>query len=181
MSDFLIAVTVTCLTAAAMPALLPAQAPASDFRDFVVLSHFDVNVRTGPGVDQIIVGRAQKGTLFPFVAQTGDWYEIQLFSGVLRYVSRSLAYYLTPDQIIPGHRLELPANEDSVRALISATRVEKGRAAREAEALLPSSLDAERHATLRRLLVDRNLLQLFEDRSIQPAVYWLPEAEELRM
>lgn len=179
MSRVLIAVTAICLTAPVRPALLPAQAP--DSRDFVVLSHFDVNVRTGPGIDQIIVGRAQKGTLFPFVSESGDWYEVELFSGVSRYVSRSLAYYLTPDQIIPGHRLELPANEDSVRALISDTRVEKRRAAREAEALLPSSLDAERHAELHRLLVDRNLLQLFEDRSIQPAVYWLPEAEELRM
>lgn len=179
MSHALIAVSVISLAVAARPALLPAQAP--DSRDFVVLSHFDVNVRTGPGVDQIIVGRAQKGTLFPFVAETDDWYEVELFSGVSRYVSRSLTYYLTADQIIPGHRLELPANEDSVRALISDTRVEKRRAAREAEALLPSSLDAERHAALRRLLVDRNLLQLFEDRSIQPAVYWLPEAEELRM
>lgn len=178
MFRILIVVTAICLTAPARPALLPAQAP--DSRDFVVLSHFDVNVRTGPGLDRVIVGRAQKGTLFPLVGKSGDWYEVELFSGVPRYVSKSLCYHLTPDQIVPGHRLALPASEDSTLSLISAIRVEKGRAAREAEALLPSSLDAERHAALRRLLVDRNLLQLFEDRGIQPAAYWLPEAEALR-
>jgi hypothetical protein len=179
MSRLLIAVSIVCLASSAGPALVRAQVP--DSGDFVVLSHFDVNVRAGPGLDQVIVGRAQKGTLFPLAGETGDWYEIELFSGVPRYVSKSLAYHLTPDQIVPGHRLELPASEDSVRALISGTRAEERRAAREAEALLPRSLDAERHAALRRLLLDRNLLQLFENRGIQPAVYWLPEAEALRM
>jgi hypothetical protein len=179
MYHVLIAVSIVCLAFSAGPALVPAQGPGSG--DFAVVSHFDVNVRTGPGLDQVIVGRAQKGTLFPLAGETGDWYEVELFSDVPRYVSKSLAYHLTPDQIVPGHRLELAANEDSVRTLISAIRVETDRAAREAEALLPLSLDAERHEALRRLLVDRNLLQLFEDQGIQPAVYWLPEAEALRM
>ena len=179
MSRVLIAVTAICLTAQAGPALLPAQAP--DSLDFVVLSHFDVNVRTGPGLDRVIVGRAQKGTLFPLVAETGDWYEVVLFSGAPRYVSKALAYHLSPDEIIPGHRLELPASEDSTLSLISAIRVETGRAEREAEQLLPLSLDAERHEALRQLFVDRNLLLLFEDRSIQPAAYWLPEANALRI
>jgi len=159
-------------------ASLHAQTPESG--DFVVLSHFDVNVRAGPGLDEIVVGRAGKGTLFPLGGETGDWYEIALFSGVPRYVSKSLAYHLTPDRIIPGHRLELQANDDSVKALSAAIRVEVDRAAREAELLLPADLDAERHETLRLLLVDRNLLELFVNQGIQPAVYWLPDAAALR-
>lgn len=148
--------------------------------DFVVLSHFDVNIRNGPGLDEVIVGRSDKGTLFPLIGETGDWYEIRLFSDVPRYVSKSLAYHMTGDRIIPGHRLEPPAADDMADWLISAIQVETGRAEREAEALLPLELDAERHETLRKLLVDRNLLNLFEDQGIQPAVYWLPEAETLR-
>ncbi len=179
MSHVLIPVGIVCLAFSAGPALVRAQGPGSG--DFVVVSHFDVNVRTGPGLDQVIVGRVQKGTLFPLAGEAGDWYEVELFSDVPRYVSKSLAYHLTPDQIVPGHRLELPTSEDSSLSLTSAIRVETDRAAREAEALLPLSLDAERHQALDRLLVDRNLLQLFEDQGIQPAVYWLPEAEALRM
>ena len=139
-----------------------------------------MNVRTGPGLDEVVVGRADKGTLFPLVGETGDWYEVQLFTQVPRYVSKSLGYHLTPDQIIPGHRLELPAADDSAGALIAAIVVETDRAAREAELLLPSDLDAGRHESLRQLFVDRNLLALFSERGIQPAVYWLPDAAALR-
>ena len=148
--------------------------------DFVVLSHSDVNLRAGPGLDRVIVGRSDKGTLFPLVGETGEWYEIQMFSGVPRYVSRSLCYHLAPDQIIPGHRLELSSNHDSVAALTAAIAVETDRAAQEAAEMLPDSLDAERHETLRQLLEDRYLLDLVNEQGVQPAVYWLPEAEALR-
>ena len=154
-----------------------AQVPTSG--DFVVLSHFDVNLRAGPGLDHLIIGRSDKGTLFPLVGASGDWFEIQMFSGVPRYVSKSLCYHLTPDQIIPGHRLELPSNGDSVAALVSAIAVEMDRAARKADTLLPRVFDNEEHETLRLRLVDRNLLELFTERGVQPAVYWLPEAAAL--
>jgi len=148
--------------------------------EFVVLSHSDVNLRAGPGLDRVIVGRSDKGTLFPLVGEAGEWYGIQMFSGVPRYVRKSLCYHLAPDQIIPGHRLELSSNHDSVAALTAAIAVETDRAAREAEIVLPLSLDAERHETLRQLLVDRYLLELFTEQGVQPAVYWLPEAAALR-
>ncbi len=167
-----------CLTLPAGFGSLAAQDPASG--DFVVLSHSDVNLRAGPGLDHLIIARSDKGMLFPLVGETGEWYEIQMFSGVPRYVSRSLCYHLAPDQIIQGHRLELSSNHDSVGALTAAIAVETDRAAREAEIVLPLSLDAERHETLRQLLVDRYLLELFTEQGVQPAVYWLPEAKALR-
>lgn len=104
---------VVWLTLSAALAALEAQVPTPG--DFVVLSHSAVNLRAGPGLDTPIIGRADKGTLFPLAGEAGEWYEIRLFSGVPRYVSRSLCYHLTPDQIIPGHRLELPSTQDSAK------------------------------------------------------------------
>lgn len=169
---------VVWLTSSAAFAALEAQVPTPG--DFVVLSHSAVNLRAGPGLDTPIIGRADKGTLFPLAGEAGEWYEIQLFSGVPRYVSRSLCYHLTPDQIIPGHRLELPSKQDSVAALAAAIAVERDRAARQTDTLPPPVPDTEGHEALRLQLVDRNLLELFAEWDVQPAVYWLPEADALR-
>jgi SH3-like domain-containing protein len=172
------ALGVAWLTSSAGFVALEAQVPQSG--DFVVLSHSSVNLRAGPGLDAFIIGQSNKGTLFPLVGETGEWYEIQLFSGVPRYVSRSLCYHLTPDQIIPGHRLNLPSTRDSVAALTAAIAVEVDRAVRQAETRQPRVSDVEGREALRLRLVDRNLLELFTERGVQPAVYWLPEAEALR-
>jgi len=173
-----LALGVALLTASAGFAALEAQVPTSG--DFVVLSHSAVNLRTGPGLDHSVIGRADKGMLFPLVGKAGEWYEIQMFSGVPRYVSRSLCYHLTPDQIIPGHQLKLPSTQDSVAAFAAAIAVERDRAARQADTLLPPVRDAEGHETQRLRLVDQYLLDLFTEQGVQPAVFWLPDAEALR-
>ena len=55
-----------------------------------------------------------------------------------------------------------------------------GQVRRSGLARLPEALDPDRHETLRLILLDRSLLQLFKDRGIQPAMYGLPEAVALR-
>ncbi len=148
--------------------------------EFAVLSHPEVNVRTGPDLDSPIVGRSGKSTLFPLVRETGGWYEIRLFTDAARYVHGSMAYRLSPQEIIPAHRFRISADPDSLRSIGVVIREERARAAREAEMLLPASLDRARNLALSKFLEDRYLLELFRRRALQPAAYWLPEAEALR-
>ena len=74
--------------------------------DYVVVSGFNVNVRTGPGTDRVVIGRAQKGDLFLCTGQSGHWFEIRMFSDDRRYISPSHAYPLTRAHIIPGQRAD---------------------------------------------------------------------------
>jgi len=145
------------------------KAQESDTKYVVVGSHV-VNLRTGPSTDRVLIGRADKGDLYAYVGETGDWFEIEMFSGDRRYIHKSFAYPLTESQIVPGHNLQLPA--DSVaRALRATIRWAIDRAEVEATEVLPASLDAERHATLRRILEDRILLEAFHRHGVQPVVY----------
>jgi hypothetical protein len=137
---------------------------------YVVVGSHVVNLRTGPSTDRALIGRADKGDLYAYVGETGDWFEIEMFSGDRRYIHKSFAYPLTEQQIVPGHNLQLP--EDSVsRALRATIRWAIDRAEVEATEILPVSLDAERHATLRRILEDRILLEVFHRHGVQPVVY----------
>ncbi len=45
-----------------------------------------VNVRTGPGTNFDIIGKAPAGSSYGFVGQEGDWYKID-FNGTQGYVS----------------------------------------------------------------------------------------------
>jgi len=142
--------------------------------DYVVVSGFNVNIRTGPGMDRVVIGLAQKGDLFVCSGQTDDWFEIRLFSDDHRYISRSHVYPLTRSQIVPGHELRLPANDSVAGSLYASIQWATDRARVDATELLPVSLDSARHAALRRVIFDRLVLSLFQSHGghgIQPAIY----------
>jgi SH3-like domain-containing protein len=142
--------------------------------DYVVAAASDVNIRTGPGTDRVVIGLAQKGDLFSCTGQTGAWFEIRLFSDDARYINGSYVYPLTSAQIVPGHELRLPASDSVAQSLFDAIQWATDRARVEATELLPASLDSVRHAALRRIIFDRLVLNLFRshgDHGIQPAIY----------
>ncbi len=140
--------------------------------DYVVVSSFNVNLRTGPGLESVVIGLAQKGDLFVCTGDTGDFFKIRMFSENDRYISRSHAYPLTRSQIVPGHRLRLPASDSTARSLFAGIQWASDRSEIEATELLPASLDSTRHAVLRRVLFDRLVLGMFRSHGdIQPAIY----------
>ncbi len=159
---------------AALPVLGAAGTTAQQTApDYVVVSHFDVNVRTGPATDRVVIGLARKGDLFVYTGEVGDWFEIEVFSDDHRYISKAHVYPLTASQIVPGHRLRLPP--DSIaRSLHASIQWAIDRAQVEATELLPASVDSARHRVLRNVIFDRLVLGFFAEHGaygVQPAVY----------
>jgi hypothetical protein len=140
-------------------------------REYAVMLSRNINIRTGPGTDRVVVGRAWKGDIFDVVGETGNWYKIYLFSGESRYVSKSWAAKLTEDDLVPGHCMNLPADAETRRALHRDVLSAQARARGEAGELISASIDAERNGNLEKVFVDRFLLEVFDIYSVQPALY----------
>jgi uncharacterized protein YgiM (DUF1202 family) len=141
-------------------------------QEYIVMGAPTVNIRTGPSTDHVIIGRAGKGDVFKLIAKDGDWLEIGMFSGVHRYVfAGSYVYELTRAQLVPGHRMTLPDSENARRSIYRGLQRARDRAEREAEEVIPASVDAQRNATFRRIMEDRIILEMMRDNGIQPALY----------
>jgi hypothetical protein len=151
-----------------MLAALPAPATCSEY---VVMISRNINLRTGPSTDRFIVGRAWKGDVFELVDEIGNWYEILMFSGEYRYVSKSWAARLTEADILPGHSMAAPADDETRNSLYRDILHARERAGREADELLPPLIDEERNRALRNILEDRHILEVMQIYSIQPALY----------
>jgi len=144
--------------------------PAS-CREYVVMLSRNINIRTGPGTDRVIIGRAWKGDIFGLSGETGNWWKIHMFSGDDRYVSKSWAAKLTESQILKGHNLRLPADVDVRLAMYRDIESALARARGEAEELISASLDVERNGNVERILEDRFVLEVLSIYSIQPALF----------
>ena len=120
----------------------------------------------------MVIGRAQKGDIFQVVGQTEDWYEILMFSGEPRYVTKSdYVYPLAKTDLIEGHRMSLPTSTARSRSIFWDTEKGLDRAAREALELIPATLNRERYTVLKKVLEDKILLEMFHIHGLQPALY----------
>ena len=140
-------------------------------KDYVVMISRNINIRTGPGTDRFVIGRAWKGDMFELIDETGNWYEIVMFSGDYRYVSKSWAARLAGDELLPGHQMTVPADGDKLNALYRDILHTMERAGREADEIIPPLENEKRNSTLRNILEDRHLLELMQMHSVQPALY----------
>jgi len=157
--------------AVAAAALSPPAAQASP-QTYVVMGTPYVNLRTGPGTEYVVVGRAEKGDIFHVSGETDGWWEIRMFSGDARYVSKAVRVYpLEPSQLVPAHGMVLPESEARCRSMRQSVIIGLDRAQREAEELLPREVDGPHHDNLRRVLEDRILLEMLHIYGVQPAMY----------
>lgn len=158
--------------AALLVAGLLAVGGAVEAQEYVVMGTPHINLRTGPGTEFAIIGMAEKGDLFWVAGETDGWWEIRMFSGDTRWVSKAARVYpLTSAEIVPGHRLRLPESEEECRSMRRSIQMGFERAQREAEELLPAQVDGPRHDVLRHVFEDRILLEMFHIFGMQPAVF----------
>jgi hypothetical protein len=152
-------------------ALVPEGALAAP-QDYVVMGTPLVNLRTGPSTNAMVIARAQKGDVFKVVGQTDEWYQVLMFSGEPRYVTRSdFVYPLGSDQLVDGHEMALPVSTARCRSIFWDTEKGLDRAAREALELIPATLNRERYTVLKKVLEDKILLEMFHIHGVQPALY----------
>jgi hypothetical protein len=141
-------------------------------QEYIVMGTPSVNIRTGPGTDHVIAGRAEKGDIYKVVSADGGWYKIEMFSGDYRYVvSESYVYDLTPAQLVSGHRMELPESEKVCRSIYRSIAMAKDRAMKEADEIIPASIDKERNTSFRKIMEDRIILEMCHIYGLQPALY----------
>lgn len=142
-------------------------------QEYIVMGTPMVNIRTGPSTDHVIVGRAEKGDIFRVIKKNGDWLQIAMFTTDHRYVfSASYVYPLTTKDLVSGHRMELADYPDETkRSLYRSLQQAKGRAQREADELIPTSIDEERNTNFRRTMEDRIILEMMHIYDFQPALF----------
>jgi Bacterial SH3 domain len=141
-------------------------------QDYVVMGNPLVNLRTGPSTNAMVIGRADKGDIFRVVGQTDEWYEILMFSGETRYVTKAeFVYPLQETELVEGHGMSLPTSTARSRSIFWDTEKGMDRAAREALEIIPATLNRERYTVLKKVLEDRILLEMFHIHGIQPALY----------
>ena len=147
-------------------------ATATCAQEYIVMGTPKVNIRTGPSTEHFIIGRAEKGDIFRVVASEGHWVEIMMFSGDHRYVfAAEYVYPLTKSDLLPGHRMRLPDSEESRDAIRRDIQAAMARAAREAEEVIPASVDADRNETFRKIMEDQIILEVLHVHGFQPALY----------
>lgn len=157
--------------ALAVAAIYPPAASAAP-QTYLVMGTPHVNLRTGPGTEYVVVGQAQKGDIFHVTGQTDGWWEVRMFSGDARYVSKEVRVYpLEPSQLVEAHNMALPASAVRCRSIFQSVLMNVDRAQREADELLPRDVDATYHNALRRVLEDRILLETFHIYGVQPALF----------
>ena len=152
-------------------AFLPAGVGAAP-QDYVVMGTPLVNLRTGPSTNAMVIGRAEKGDIFKVAGQTDEWYKILMFSGEIRYVTKSdFVYGLEEAQLVEGHGMSLPNSTARSRSIFWDTEEGLDRAAREALEIIPATLNRERYTVLKKILEDKILLEMFHIHGLQPALY----------
>ncbi len=139
--------------------------------EFVVMIAKNVNIRTGPGMDNYIVGRAEKGDLYKYAGESGDWYRVEMFSGEIRYIGKSVGARLTEQQLLSGHNMAIPESENRRRKVYKDIQYAKERARKEAKEIIPEIINQERHENFRAIRADGNILYIMHVYGLQPALY----------
>lgn len=139
--------------------------------EFVVTIAKNVNIRTGPGMDNYIIGRAEKGDLYKYAGEEGDWYKIEMFSGETRYIGKSVGARLTEQQLLPGHNFQVPELESERRLIFKDIQNARERAKKEAEEIIPEDMNQEKHRNFKAVREDGNILYIMHSYGVQPALY----------
>jgi uncharacterized protein YgiM (DUF1202 family) len=139
--------------------------------DLVVLHHSGVYIRTGPSTAKFVVGEASKGELYRLVTEKDEWFQIEMFSGDTRFISKSFTSSLKESELDPRHNFVVPSSEAKRKDIYNRIQHAKKRADREAEEIIPNTAHPERNMRYRKILEDRFILKVFQNHEMQPGLY----------
>jgi len=154
---------------AAIASVLPSRALCAEY---IVMGTPMVNIRTGPGEDHVIIGRAEKGDIYKVIETSDGWHKIEMFSGDPRYVvAADFVYDLTESQLVAGHGMKLPESADECRSIYGSIEMARDRALKEAEEVIPASVDQDRNLNFRKIMEDKIILEVLHIYGLQTAMY----------
>lgn len=140
--------------------------------EYVKITGGEVNIRTAPSITAVVVAVAEEGDIFEVRGKMLEWFEIALFSGEKRYVSRSLATPADYTPILPPLTAEC---QRVFRALKSAERRASAQAGLKYPIMnrygRPIPGNVARKIGHEKLLNDRYKLQVMQESGLQPPVY----------
>lgn len=139
--------------------------------ELAVLHHSGVLIRSGPSTSKFVVGEASKGELYCLVTEEDNWFQIEMFSGDTRFISKSYSSRLKESELDPRHHFVLPSSVAKRRDVYNRIQRAKKRTDREAEEIIPNSINPERNMRYRKILEDRYILKVFQNHEVHPGLY----------
>jgi uncharacterized protein YgiM (DUF1202 family) len=149
---------------AALLLILVGAGTAHSAQLFIQISSRRANIRFGPTTGSPVVVTARRGDIFELKDETGDWYQIRMFSGESRYLHKSLAVKIS-------YKPEAPRSFSRRRDIFKAFREIDAKMAEEADARYPPDKNLRRNLEYTQILEDRYKLEVIHQFDAQPPVY----------
>ncbi len=132
-----------------------------------------VNIRESTDTKAASIAKASEGDIFELIREDGDWYSIEMFSGIPRFVHKDHAEKIE-------FKLDITMPPEAHAATVEMLKSVRTKARKEADATYPlkkgedtgSSTQFDLNSKLLNELLDRYMLEALRDRNLQPPLYW---------
>ena len=133
---------------------------------FVRVTSDFANIRVTPNPDSKIVGEAFKDDIFRYINEENDWIEIDMFSGVPRYIHLSLVKII-------DYGISASFSNNICQRLMKRLEEVKDKSLAESNNSYPlsNSENMEKNIEYQRMLLDRYILDIFHEFDLQPVIY----------
>lgn len=141
--------------------------------DFVKITSASVNIRASANEASKVITKASMDDVFELIHEEGEWFAIEMFSGIPRFVHSNYAQKL-------DFQIDLTIKPDEHAAIVTLIKSTREKARKEADTTFPikkgeeygRSEQFDRNTELLNELLDRYLLEALHKKSIQPPLYW---------
>ena len=138
----------------------------SAFAELVRVTSEYANIRPIPDTKSVIIGEAFENDIFRYEGEEDEWIKINMFSGEHRYVHHSLVKVIDDN-------LSVPFLKDICQSLMKRLEEAEERSilASNHKYPLSNAKNKENNSEFQKILIDRYILEIFQEYHLQPAVY----------
>jgi len=133
---------------------------------FVQVTSEYANIRPIPDTDSITIGEAFENNIFQYEGEEEGWIKIKMFSGEHRYIHHSLVEVINGD-------ISISFSMDGCQSLMKKFKEAEKRSVLVSNHKYPStnSENEEKKLEFQKILLDRYILEVFQEYNLQPAAY----------
>ena len=133
---------------------------------FVQVTSEYANIRPIPDTDSITIGEAFENNIFQYEGEEEGWIKIKMFSGEHRYIHHSLVEVINGD-------ISISFSMDGCQSLMKKFKEAEERSVLVSNHKYPStnSENEEKKLEFQKILLDRYILEVFQEYNLQPAAY----------